>query len=63
LFGQNRHAVLIAGHYNDAGIPSEHRWNNNAGIPQDWEEFWNDVYLWNEILTGEFYDGGLVLMR
>jgi hypothetical protein len=58
LFAQYRYAVLIAGDYNDANIPIEHRWNNATGVSQNWEEFWNDAFLWNEVLTKSFYDGG-----
>jgi hypothetical protein len=59
LFAQNKHALFIVGDYSGSGIPSEHLWNNgDLGASEEWEEFWNDAYLYWEMLTGDYQDGG-----
>jgi len=48
---QQKYAVLIGGDPDTTNIPIEDRWNNNQGIGQyGYDEFWNDCYLFWEML-------------
>ena len=55
---QEKYAVLITGDQMANGIPAAEQWNNGQGgsFQYGFDEFWNDTYLFWEMLTKE--EGG-----
>ncbi|MEZ5081850.1 MAG: hypothetical protein R2750_00085 [Bacteroidales bacterium] len=50
-FSQEKYALLITSDNNAINVPSEDQWNNGLGIGDyGYDEFWNDTYLFWEVL-------------
>jgi len=52
VFCAEKYAILIAGNYDAASVPTDKRWNDGLG---DNTEFWNDLYLQWEMLFRKGY--------
>jgi hypothetical protein len=59
LFAQNKYALFVVGDHKGTGIPAMHQWNNgDMGVDTVWMEFWNDAFLYWEMLTSGYKYGG-----
>ncbi len=53
-FSQEKYAILITGDNNAINVPSNDQWNNGQGMGDyGYDEFWNDTYLFWELLNEE----------
>ena len=52
-FAETKYAILLAGDYTAANVPSDQLWNGGQG---NYSEFWNDLFLQWETLYNSGYD-------
>ncbi len=53
-YSQQKYAILITGDNNAVNIPTSDQWNNGLGMGNHrYDEFWNDTYLFWELLNQE----------